>query len=1301
MKRFTLFAIAALLSVVAFAQKPVASVNALDLSKGTPIAMDWSLMTKASRDLAVKAHKAKAPRKAVAAASDIEKGYVWNYQTSNQTATDVSTIETEPGTDNVLIKVTDEATNTVNIYNGLFNTLTATVDLENQLVVIPVQVAYTHSTYGDCNLRSIFYYEGDDTYEAGWYYDDALYGDIQEDGSIYFDDWFYLLIVSGQYANYRLGSYYVSGSTMEVDPTINAMMEVVNNASYGDGATEVIPVSVTREGSVVSVKNFAGFGETATINLNADETLTIPHQVVWIGGDTYGDFSTYAADYSIQAQNVSDFIVGEEINGTYTDTELSWGNWLLYSTTNYWTGAKESAKITLIDGSSFKDDGDKIASPWVGAEAAEGDFYLYNPESGLWLQNNNMHKVWAWTTRAEVDVDGLPFGLVPVDGGLRINPYFSGNHSLNASNLYMDTPDAVTTWVFTPSDRVKNGYTITAGDKALGVDENGNVSDVIVGVWQLVTKEERVAALAKATADAPVNATWLIEANSFPANYEKNAEWQRTGDAGGFNIGGDWWENPNRVLETWALSEADVFQEIEVPNGVYELQAAGAYSPTPGNEMNADDLNAYIAGTLPNYGWFYANGEYTQMPSIYSEYRTESTPDRATRSMGSYWVPDGVNQVSRGMTDGLYKSDIVKVVVTDGKLRVGAKVFGATTKKNWIIIDNFRLTYYGDSEEAAEEDYTVDPIEGKVTTLSTVTVTFDNGIVVEGEPKATLLNVKTGEQLLAPITTLGSTSVTVDFGEEVASGTYQVIFPAGAIRNTNENTLMPAMGFDYTVWDPYELVTPPADLETELWTVGGAFQVGSFNEWSATNFQYEPNDLAKTIKVGFDGDDVYFQGLGWFNFLKDGWAKGTITGEVKNDMTLPNGEVVEGTTYKTITFPGVQYQGNVDGKDYWLLVTDLSTGLYQYPDEVTLLYDEENGAIWPAKNNTLISVNGKYDKFLSYGYYQDYIIRQGGEEEPAITIGNEIVEVPEGVETEEYLFTGFDKYNEETTSRPIEIAFDGNDVYINGLSEIIPEAFVKGTIDGNTITVAGGQYLGIYYYYGFYPFDMYFDVKKDVVFNYDAAAKKLTCAAGYDTYYYSEPGEDEEDDGFYLFDEYEDVTITKVIEKAATPADPIISEVKATTYGDVLLFTIPTVDTNGEPMVSSKITFRVFSNISGTEAPVTFEADEDLYPYLEEDMTDIPYGFTEDYDFYPTAIYLNLDHADWDMVGMQSTYTGGGESHSSNIVWLEINQNANPTGISEVNSDNAKAKVFNLQGVELQKLQRGINIVGGKKLIVR
>ena len=62
-------------------------------------------------------------------------------------------------------------------------------------------------------------------------------------------------------------------------------------------------------------------------------------------------------------------------------------------------------------------------SPWVGSPVGEGEFYLYNVESGLWLQNNDS-KMQDWHTRGAIGTRGLDFTLAGSDGNYTIGAKF-------------------------------------------------------------------------------------------------------------------------------------------------------------------------------------------------------------------------------------------------------------------------------------------------------------------------------------------------------------------------------------------------------------------------------------------------------------------------------------------------------------------------------------------------------------------------------------------------------------------------------------------------------------------------------------------------------------------------------------------------------------------------------------------------------------------------------------------------------------------------------------------------------------
>ncbi len=253
-------------------------------------------------------------------------------------------------------------------------------------------------------------------------------------------------------------------------------------------------------------------------------------------------------------------------------------------------------------------------------------------------------------------------------------------------------------------------------------------------------------------------------------------------------------------------------------------------------------------------------------------------------------------------------------------------------------------------------------------------------------------------------------------------------------------------------------------------------------------------------------------------------------------------------------------------------------------------------------------------------------------------LSGNLVVLPNGVEAEEYTMSYEDK-DGNTSAKTVNVAVDGNDVYFQGFSEYIPEAWVKGTKDGNTVTFPPmqlfGEYSG-YESYAFYGTD-------DVVFTYDAEADTYTAQGEIygvlgDQYY----------DGHYY-----NPVIKKVADKAAMPANPEITDMENGSYGWYIDFNVPAVDVNGEDLAIGKLSYMIYTDTQGTIAPLTFTTA--THSKLTEDMTEIPYGFTENYDFYSDEIYLNdLYSADWTRIGIQSIYRGGGEENKTEIQWFDI-----------------------------------------------
>lgn len=250
------------------------------------------------------------------------------------------------------------------------------------------------------------------------------------------------------------------------------------------------------------------------------------------------------------------------------------------------------------------------------------------------------------------------------------------------------------------------------------------------------------------------------------------------------------------------------------------------------------------------------------------------------------------------------------------------------------------------------------------------------------------------------------------------------------------------------------------------------------------------------------------------------------------------------------------------------------------------------------------------------------------------------VEVPAGLETETYKFVGMDTYENEETSFEVQVGFVGSEVYIQGLSIFIPDAWVKGTLEGNVLTIPGwnlGEYASL-----FGSFELIFS---GATMNYDKANDKFTCSE------YQSLDEDGN-----AWDEFADVVITKIIEVAATPAKPaILNFVFADTNYPKVEFEIPTVGTKGEDLLSSKLSYIFFTDKAGVIAPL--ELTTELYTEISANMTEIPYNFTDNYDIIPGTLYLNQDETEvrsWDKLGLQSIYRGGNAENKSEIFWFDV-----------------------------------------------
>lgn len=449
----------------------------------------------------------------------------------------------------------------------------------------------------------------------------------------------------------------------------------------------------------------------------------------------------------------------------------------------------------------------------------------------------------------------------------------------------------------------------------------------------------------------------------------------------------------------------------------------------------------------------------------------------------------------------------------------------------------------------------------------------------------------------------------------------QTVYYGGEERNVSDISW-------YTPTWPQTITLPEGLTVTEH-----TFEGDTYSDGNSIPFE-------RRVGLAFDGDDMYIRGLGTEN--ANVWVKGTKNGE--GAYIFPKGQDL-GNFSSSYRLFLVGYPNN-EASDV-VLTVDAARGVYEFADI-----------------------------FLENAAYTDrsyYLTRfNGGATINMTEAGEEVlapVTAPEGLQTEVWSFSATNYFDSQDAGEPVlmarnvNVGFDEDDVYIQGLSSSLPNAWVKGTIDEDgQIVFRTGQYMG-----NDGSRDLWFIAYDDnsglsnYVLDYDTEAEVMSNLTETQymgtTYAKNKPNNLNGDDFCY------GVTIKKLVEKAATPATPSISHINFSVYGPIAEFSIPTVDVDGDGLIADKLSYKLYYDEGDGEAKeITFTTD--LYEKLTEDMTVVPFGFLDDvdddgnpqgFDFGLGQVYLNMlidDEAQtWARIGIQSIYTGGDETNASEIGW--------------------------------------------------
>ena len=457
----------------------------------------------------------------------------------------------------------------------------------------------------------------------------------------------------------------------------------------------------------------------------------------------------------------------------------------------------------------------------------------------------------------------------------------------------------------------------------------------------------------------------------------------------------------------------------------------------------------------------------------------------------------------------------------------------------------------------------------------------------------------------------------------------------------------------------------------------------SDGKWTLTGQNVNPaNDsqywtLNEEVNVTIEGNSITVYGLG---VEESAALQGTISG---NTATFAKGQSAGTYSGTQLFFIGYAGEGAID------IVFD---------------YDDEKGVL--TAQSWILAVDADSNTYL---LLKNIVISKGGAT-PVIP-EDDVVEAPSGISLSDYLFKAtsisYDSEGGVAGMEPVQynvrVGFQGKDVYIQGLFEGMPLAWVKGTknSDGDYVFQTG-QYYGHHPQIEsqrFYFCGQIFGGMSDVEMSYDQSSRVFSGGS----YYILVNSDKSVLAPYYVF---AGVTISKISEKAAVPANPSVVQYAA--YNDeygygFVCFDVPATDKDGNPIVRDKLNYKMYVQKDGQQDAYVFTPQ--LYKNLTSDMSLVPYFFSDGYDFMlgGSQVCFYEESIEWEKVGVQSVYSGGYVNNTSDICWYDIK--GGQTDIQdneELRIKNEKLSVvYDLQGrkVDNSKSTHGIFIVNGKKVV--
>lgn len=479
--------------------------------------------------------------------------------------------------------------------------------------------------------------------------------------------------------------------------------------------------------------------------------------------------------------------------------------------------------------------------------------------------------------------------------------------------------------------------------------------------------------------------------------------------------------------------------------------------------------------------------------------------------------------------------------------------------------------------------------------------------------------------------------------------------------------------------EDFNIITEAPEGRTEVYSLSG---LAYYSFWGYIMGVSHEGTLGQIVYC--DDNTVYIKNP-ISQFATNSYIKGTIDGD----------EI-------TVKLPQPIYQEDYDGEVYnyqieRLAYSEEEEGGWYYRDESSSevkLTLRNDSIIWAEDTlgNVMLGLCDDTGEWMGYGDYNMVYSK----------VTDTVVEAPADMTCEDWVL----KANDD--GHFVKVGFSGKDVYVGGIYETMPDAFVKGTIDGDKVVFKSGQYLGpdeslnchAYFVTGGSEMvwdDVYMEwysspyLTEQIELSYDAEAKTMIADSKNDSTMFINSGKAH----IYYIEAFDapEFRYQAPIEGAVKPATPefLLLSPYDEYYGyGYIDFIVPKFDVDGRMLDTDKMHYNLFID----DELFTFYPDE--YIALTEEMTDVPYDFTDSYDIYDygTEKMIYFYTTGFEKIGVRSTYTAdNGESKDSEIAWYYVNGGTVDINAAEAGAKGVKSVVYtDLSGRRVAKPVRGIYI---------